>query len=208
MIYSSGGRWPIPPDIPPLLERTFNDIASPGDGWSGVERVAIASIARSGPRSDSNSSLPKAGVDAAHLVASSPSAVNEPWVREKLSAIGEIRYVELVGIVAALAAVDTVTVMLGLGVEPLPGPLAGELLPARENPGLNRRSSWVSTSGPPGPVNAISAAPRTRITVMRLLQRLYVPESELDDTGPVRGLTREQVELVALKVSHSNECFY
>ncbi len=201
-------KWPVPPDIAPLFTSTFEDIASAGNAWTGAQRVAIAQVARAGRTAEHAGSLPDKAVDAASLIATAPHTVNESWTRDTMSAIGDTRYVELIGVTVATHAIDIITVMLGCNVEALPEPKSGEVVPAADNPRLKRRSAWVPMAGPPKPRFALSAAPLTQATVTRLLDRLYPPVKEGGNDGPVRGLTREQMEIVALKVSHSNECFW
>jgi len=200
--------WPVPSDIAPLFTRTFEDIASVGDEWTGAERVAIAQVARAGRIADDAGLLPNAAVDAAALIAKAPHTVNESWARGTMSALGDTRYVELIGITAATHAIDTITRMLGCDIQALPEPKSGSAVPAADNPRLKRRSAWVPMDGPPKPRFALSAAAGTQATVSRLVDRLYPSVEKGSNDGPVRGLTREQIEIVALKVSHSNECFW
>ena len=63
-------------------------------------------------------------------------------------------------------------------------------------------------TGPARPRYALSAAPMAQAMVTRLLDRLYMTSNDLGGTSLIRGLTREQMEIVILKVSHSNECFW
>jgi len=204
----SGGNRPVPRDLAQLFARTFEDISSPGNGWNGAERVAMANISRRGTVPDAADLLPSAAVDAATLISGGQATATKEQVSGTVSAIGDTRYAELVGIIATTKAVDTITVLLGHGVEALPEPQPGEAVTDRDNPRLKRRSAWVAMSGPPLPRHALSAAPSIQATVTRLLDRLYLPADDLGSDGPVRGLTREQMEILILKVSHSNECFW
>ena len=204
----SGGKWPVSQDLTSVFARTFSDIASPGNGWSGIERIAIADVGRTGPNATTGDVLPQPAVDAAVLVVKAQNTANEAWVRDTVSEIGATRYVEIVGIASAMNAIDTITEMLGFEAEPLPEPQPGEPVPGASNPRLKKRSAWVPMAGPPKPRFAISASPGTQETVTRLLDRLYPSIDEFGRDAPVRGLSREQAEIVALKVSHSNECFW
>ena len=102
----SGGKWPVRADLGVLLQQTFDDLASAGNGWSGAERIAIANVARSGSESGDLDVLPQAAVDAAALIATDPAGSTESSVRETISAVGETRYVELTGVAATMTAVD------------------------------------------------------------------------------------------------------
>lgn len=208
MFESLGANWTVSRDLAPLLAQTFHDIASPGNGWNGTERVAIAMAARDSSVPEAVRILPDAAVIAAKTIATQPAGSHEEGVRATVRAIGETRYVELVGIVGAIKAIDTITTLLGDGTETLPESLAGESVPAVEIPKLKRRSAWVAMAGPAKPRYALSAAPMTQAMVNRLVDRLYMPADDLGRSSLVRGLTREQMELVILKVSHSNECFW
>lgn len=204
----SEGNQPVPPDLTHLFTRTFEDISMPGNGWNGAERVAVANIARAGPVPGAADLLPNAAVGAATLITDRHATATEERVRETVSAIGDTRYAELVGILAATKAVDTITVLLGHDFETLPEPQSGDTIPDQANPRLKRRSAWVAMDGPSLPRHALSAAPGTQATVTRLLDRLYLSADNLGSNDSVRGLTREQMEIVILKVSHSNECFW
>ncbi|HEY5890248.1 MAG TPA: hypothetical protein VIW94_06080, partial [Acidimicrobiia bacterium] len=121
--------------------------------------------------------------------------------------IGETRYVELVGVVAAVTGVDIITQFLGAQTVPLPTPNPGGAV-SKTNPNARTSKSWVKMEGPPLPSNALSAVPATQATANRLLDRLYMTGEDHQDPGPIRGLSRVHLELVATVVSHSNQCFY
>lgn len=63
-------------------------------------------------------------------------------------------------------------------------------------------------SGPPLPRHALSAVPHSQATVTRLLDRLYMSKEDLHTATQIRGLTREQMEMVIIGISLANECFY
>lgn len=200
----------VPADLRSLFCSTWTDLASPGSGWTGTERVAIASVARAARVGDQLpvTRLPHAALEAVSLVSARPAHASEPWVQQAVSSLGQTQYVELVGVVAIVAGVDTVTELLGIGLEPLPEPLPGDPIPDRPNPRLKRRSAWVAMTGPPLPRHALTAAPSMQAVANRLLDRLYMSSEELRSNEPVRGLSRWQMEIVILSLSLSNECFY
>ncbi|HSF84323.1 MAG TPA: hypothetical protein VLG28_01520 [Acidimicrobiia bacterium] len=134
--------------------------------------------------------------------------MSRDYVAAVVDAIGEQPYVELVGVVSCLAAVDAFTQLVGAGIAPLPDPHPGDPTPDDAIPGLKLRRAWVSTAGPRGPHHALSAAPAIQGTFNRLLDLLYIDRDDLGDLGPIRALSRTQAELVILAVSHRNECFY
>lgn len=114
----------------------------------------------------------------------------------------------LLGIVAQVTAVDTVTRLLWGGLEELPAPRPGEPIAEDPGPRLKRRSAWIAMTGPPVPRFALSAVPSSQAMVNRLLDRLYIPKGEMEGRGMVRALHRAQMEVVVVSVSLANECFY
>ena len=207
MFNFSTASQPLPRDLAPLFAQSLETIASPGDGWNGSERVAIANITRNGTHDQAGVRLPSAAADAATLIGDGQARTTEEWVRSTVLTIGDTRYAELVGIAAVTKAIDTITALLGHEALPMPEPRSGDSVPPKHDRTLKRRSAWVAMSGPPVPRFALSAAPGTQALVTQLIERFYLSKDDVRSDGPVRGLTREQVEIVALKVSHSNECF-
>ena len=115
--------------------------------------------------------------------------------------------------------------LLGQDLTPIPPPVPGE--PTREvpsNPGDH--GEWVPTVPPAvatGPlldyyegddeafpvVRALSLVPATAIGFARVARTLYLHRKEwplLDATS--RALARPSMELVAIRTSALNECFY
>jgi hypothetical protein len=201
----------VPPDLPALFERAWSDLALPGTSWTGYQRVDIARVARSS-RTDAgegaDTGLPESATEMASLIATRPASTSKTLVSEAVAGLGETRYVELVGVVAVVAAVDTVTQLLGTGLEALPEAKPGAPLGERQAQVPLRRDAWVGRVGPPLVRNALSAVPRTRAEVNRLLDRLHVTSDGLRDTAPVRGLSRLQMETLIVAMSRENECFY
>ncbi len=200
---------PIPDDLPGLLASVWEDLSAPGSGWSGSERVALASVsrmARSGSATG-QTSLPHGAVRAAGMITTEPHLVTKQWVDRVVKDIGEPRYVELVGVVAAVTGVDIITQFLGAQTVPLPTPKPGRAV-SNTNPNARMSKAWVKMEGPPLPRNALSAVPATQATANRLLDRLYMTREDHQDPGPIRGLSRVHLELVATVVSHGNYCFY
>lgn len=211
MFDPSAGSWDVPADLQGLLTDAWSHLATPGSGWTGEQRIAIAEVsraARAGSPTHAVAVLPDAAVDAATLITTAPAEASESWVRQIVAAIGEVEYVELVGVVASVVSIDTLTRLIALPDEPLPEATPGAAKPPGPLRNLKRRSAWVSMTGPPLPRHALSAVPATQAMANRLLDRLYMSREELRSESPVRGLSRTQMETVILSVSHGNECFY
>lgn len=203
---------PVRPALRAAIDRCWDEISRPGTWWPAPARGAIAQVARGAGRGGGAPPvaevLPAAAVDAATRIAAAPAQTTEAWVRASCDALGEPRYVELVGVVARVVAVDTFARLLGRDLTPLPDPRPGE--PTHEPPpdGLRRNHTWVSMAVPVPPF-VLGAVPAATAAVNDLTDQLYMPPERMGDSDWRRGgLHRTQIELVAATVSHENECFY
>jgi alkylhydroperoxidase family enzyme len=201
---------PIRPELAAALERTWDEIGQPGAHWTGAERDEILLAARAAFTGNPipDTSLPPAATDAAVRLAAAPATTTEAWVTDVTGAIGEPEYVELVGVVARVVAVDTFCRLLGL--EPPPPPEARPGEPSREPvpESARRNRTWVRMVTPLAPL-VLGAVPSTEAAVNGLCDQLYLPPSEIGDAQFRRGLLdRPRMELVAATVSQVNECFY
>jgi len=231
-------------DLISAHDRAWHRLAAPGTWWSGVERVAIATEARAAPacrlcrgrrdalapgmvtgRHDCASELSESVVDAVHRVRTDSARLTEAWARGLLQAgMSDGHYVELIGIVATVTAVDSFRHALGLPERPLPEPLPGE--PARRRPaGAKPGLAWVPTVAPEDltaedpPMyqgksganihRALSLVPEEVIGFFDLDDAMYLPDALLRDFGHEhRALTHAQIELLAARVSALNQCTY
>ncbi len=201
---------PIRPKLTAALERTWTEIGQPGAYWTGTERVAILLAARAAVAGDPapGSSLPQAARDAAARIAAAPATTTEAWVTDVVDAVGERGYIELVGVVSRVAAVDTFFRLLGLELPAPPRGAPGE--PTREPvpESARRNRTWVRMVTPLAPL-VLGAVPSTEAAVNHLCDQLYMPPAEIGDAQFRRGLLdRPRMELVAATVSQVNECFY
>ncbi len=174
---------------------------------------------------DGGGALPRAAVEAVHRIVGDPRRLDRAWFESLLEAgLGEGAYAELVGVVTSVLSIDEVHRGLGLPLEPLPE--AEEGSPSGRRPsGARREGSWVATVPPAGlePEDAdiyegmsqvanvrraLSLAPNEVRILSDLHRAHYVPMAEMRNMGWQRGLSRQQVELVAARVSAVNECFY
>ncbi len=139
-------------DIAEANRRSWDRLAAAGTWWSGAERIAIASAARSAeacglclarrealsPESapgdhDASEALPAVAIDAAHRIATDAGRLSRGWYeRTRGAGLPDGHYVELVGVVANQVALDTFHRILGLPPATLPAPDAGE--PSRYRP--------------------------------------------------------------------------
>lgn len=203
------GRDPVRPGLVSAIDRTWAEIGSPGSWWDADERVAIAAAVRTaGDRIDAAVDLPPAAVDVIDRIATAPGTTSEEWVAAATENLGELRYIELVGVVARVVAVDTFTRLLGRQPIPLPDAVPGP--PTQEPPpdDLRRNRTWVSMAMPVPPF-VLGAVPSAMAAMNALCDELYMPPAEMGDPAwQHRALHRAQMELVAATTSHENECFY
>ena len=127
-----------------------------------------------------------------------------------MQALGDAPYVELIGVVACLVAIDAFAIALGVELEPLPRPIEGE--PSRERPdGVADDGAWVPMLTPfrgPNVARALSLVPQAAMTFGGLTMEMYAKTDFAKLVWSDRPLSRPQVELVAARVSALNECFY
>jgi hypothetical protein len=194
----------VRPDLLAGLRNQWESIAGAGISWSGAERVAIASAAR-GLTAEL---IPPAAASAARTIYADITSTSEKWVNQLLEdGLTMPEFVEIIGVVSRLAAVDEFTRALGGTLEPLPDPVAGE--PARSEPPAARRGpAWVPMVGGASITQALSLVPTESAAQEAFHAPLYMSYSEMADYGFERELTRPQMELVAGRVSAINECFY
>lgn len=191
------------------LDRELARLSRPGTWWTGAERVALAAVARAARevRPHPTTGLP-APATAAAMRLSSERHADGVWIGE-LTDAGLIieAYVEILGIVARLAALDSFLFGIGAEPRPLPAPVAGEpsrelVADAKANGGL------VPTVGPASAPNALSAVPAETDAMHDLHGVLYLSLAEMADLQIEKSLTRPQMEFVAARTSFLNECFF
>jgi AhpD family alkylhydroperoxidase len=200
---------PVPADVAALFGGIWQHIAGPGSAWTGEERVEIARTARAvRGHGEIGEAISGSLVDLIQVLVREPSAISKSTVDESVSEIGLIGYLETVSVVSLLAGVDTFTSLIGLGLEPLPQPGAGGLIPLGRVRNLKLRKAWVPTTGLPLPRLALGAHPNEQAMTNRFLDRFYMDPEQSREVGSIRGLSPLQMELVVTAVSHGNQCFY
>ncbi len=132
--------------------------------------------------------LPDVVVDAVYRIARHASTLTDAWYREQLErGIDAFAYVEMVGVVVAVAAVDGFFRSAGLERPPAPRG-GGAVSPTADT----RRSSrptlnWVPVAAPADRVAAVvqglSAAPAEWDNVCGLAAAQYIPVDEMGELG-------------------------
>jgi hypothetical protein len=221
---------PVRQDLLTAQAEAWRHVTSAGASWTGAERRAIAqtalaalddtdplspwvsptSVGRSVP---TDVVLPDVVVDAVYRIARHASTLTDAWYRDQLErGVDAFAYVEMVGVVVAVAAVDGFFRAAGLERPPLPEAVAGE--PHGRHPPVEPATlNWVPVAAPADRVAAVvqglSAAPAEWDNVCRLAAAQYIPVDEMGELGWSRGtLSRGEMELVAARLSAARECFF
>jgi alkylhydroperoxidase family enzyme len=171
--------------------------------------------------------LPSAAVDAVHRITTDPARVTEDWFKQLLSAgLTDSQYVEIIGIVGTVTSVDTFCSALGLPLESLPEPQPGEPTGYRPDR-LKHGGTWLPMlmeTDLPKPekdlyhgskvganvLRCLSLVPSEVRNLQRISKAMYLRDRDVKNfkaTGG-RAISRNQIELIAARVSLVNECFY
>ena len=230
---------PIRDDLLDAIARAWSRLRRPGTWWTGEQRVDIAAESRvaracrlchdrktalrdiSGEH-DQTGKLPSAVVELIHRIVTEPARQSEGSYQATLGdGLSDAEYVEVVGTVVTVVAVDSFHHALGLPRKALPEPLPGE--PSRRRPSSPRlEGAWVPMVAPDAldpedadlytgdrngnVIRALSLVPEEVRGSIDLSKHFYI--ETLGDLTAGRSLTRPQIELIAARVSALNECFY
>lgn len=136
----------------------------------------------------------------------------------------DTHYVEAIGVIALITALDTMDHALGLPQRALPVTVSGT--PTRQRPaGARRALAWIPTVAPGdlrageldafavhGDKNihrALSLVPQEVCSFFDLDVELYLKDDQIRDFDrEYRALTHAQIELLAGRVSALNGCYY
>ena len=201
---------PIRAEIQEAMRKEWAFLAAPGTWWSGEERVQIAAEARRAMAGEPHGEdLPGPAAEVVRAVAAESPLISAEWV-EGLAAKGVDMpaYVEIIGMVARLSAVDMFHRALGLQLEPLPDPEPGE--PSRTPPptDLVFGKSFVPMALMVSIPQTVSLVPPETGAWQELSDAMYMTLGEMGNPDFRQALHRTQMELVAARTSQINECFY
>jgi alkylhydroperoxidase family enzyme len=200
----------VPAEIDELIARRWEAIGSPGSSFSGAERVAIAESARGGMPATISAGV----AEAAQRIHDAPATITLEWL-DTLRADGltDVAYVEVIGLVAQVRALDTFEFGVGRPPRPVPEPIDGE--PTRLHvTGATLDGGWIPTVGPAFPMSVLSLTPTEHDAMVDISEVLYLAPRGGDgftmgNQHVVRdGLTRSQIEFVASRTSLINDCFF
>jgi hypothetical protein len=217
-------------DLAAAQAAAWRHVTTPGTCWSGAERAAMANVAlaalddpdplppwvtpsSAGRSMPGTEALPALVSDAVYRMSRHAATLTEEWYRTQIAAgIDPVAYVEMVGVVVAVAAVDGFARAAGSERPPLPPAVDGP--PRREHPAVESATlNWVVVAAPAdrsaAVVQGLSAVPEEFANLERLAAAQYIPMFEMDDHAWNRGtLSRPDMELVAARLSAARECFY
>ena len=236
--------FPVRDDIVSAQRLAWTRLAGPGSWWDGPMRIAIAAETRQAQhcvfcaarlkalspytvRGHHNSKgvLSDALTEVIHRVVTDQSRLTKSFYNTALeSGISDGEYVETIGVIATVIAIDGFTRAIGLPEFELPDPEPGE--PSRHRPiGAKIDRAWVPTVAPedatdaeaglydglPG-VNihrALSLVPEETISFFNLDAVHYLPPAQVRDFGTEhRNLSHVQIEFLAARISALNQCVY
>lgn len=237
-------RLPIRAGLERECRRAWERLAAPGTWWDARQRLAIAAEVRHARSCgfcrqrkealspytvdgahDCLGSLSAPMVEIVHRIATDAGRLTKKWLYAMLDdGVTEEQYVETVGVVAVITALDTLELALGLAERPLPAPRPGRPSLHRP-PGAKRDLAWVHTVAPesltaddPDPYSvhgvknihrALSLVPQEVLNFFDLDVELYLKDHEIRDfTREYRALSHAQMEVLAGRVSALNGCYY
>ena len=232
-------------DLATAHERAFRRISAAGTWFNGATRVDIAKEVRNAPlcqlcrdrksalspfsmdgSHDTIVELKEIVVDVIHRLVTDSGRVTEKWYQQTIeNGLSDAEYIEIVGIVASVMAIDTVSYGIGCDPIPLPTPKRGE--PNRARPrGVKPGLAWMPTLAPedaeadeikifpgghkaPNIRRAMSLVPAEVVGFFDLTDHHYLPTANMWDFDKrLRAISNIQIELVAARVSAMNDCFY
>jgi hypothetical protein len=240
-----GAPVPIRDDFAAAHNRYWERLAKPGAWFSGAERVAMAGEIRQAwdcrlcarrkealspahvtGAHDSTGRLPDVVVEVIHRVVTDPGRLTRAWFDGVLAqGLSEAQYVEIIGTIVAVFSIDEFCRVVGIDLNPLPEPEAGEatryrpasaargdawvsMIPADENTGAEADLWGGGRVG--NVIRAMSLVPDEVRTLNDLGAAHYVAHHRFLEFGasPGGALSREQMEVIAARVSALNGCFY
>ena len=196
------------PAVHRFLDREWERLAAAGTWWTGAERIAVAATARAARDGlDRPGGLPDPAAEATERLSIEAHLVSAEWLDDlERRGLERVAYVEVLGVVSRIRAVDTALFGLGQPERPLPVPSPGE--PTHEATDAQIDGGFVPTVGRAGPPNALSAVPDEHDALHDLHGAMYLSLEEMRDLRIERGLGRAQMELVAARTSLLNDCFF
>lgn len=231
-------------DLAAAQQRAWARLAAPGEWWPGAVRIAIAEETRAAescrlcrerlvalsPHAvagvhDRGTDLPDALVEVIHRIRTDPGRLTRRFYEEaRAGGLSDAEYVETVGVMATVIAVDSFCDALGVPRHDLPAPRPGAPR-CRRPAGAKQGLAWVPTVAPEDLTDAeaglydglaaanihraLSLVPAEVTGFFDMDAAHYLPDAQLRDFGTeYRALTHAQIEFLAGRVSAINRCVY
>ena len=191
------------------IDREWKRLAHPSSFLTGEQRVALATEARrereGDPTPTGHVSAPAA--EAARMIATKAMETRKEWLDGLLARGLDLHaYIEIVGLVSRLEAVDCFDFGVGRPLRPLPAPVAGD--PTGEvDSDAAMNGAWVPTVGPPEAPVALSAIPDDHHALHDIHSAFFISGDRITEFGLTKDLIRPQMEIVAARTSMVNDCF-
>ena len=168
--------------------------------------------------------LPETVVEMIHRIVTDPGRLKRAWYQSLLDdGMTEEQYVEILGVVCTTISVDTFARAVGMALPRLPEPVAGD--PSKVRPSnATQGAAWVSwiaredaagedlkTFGPEASNvrRALSLVPAEAHSFMEMGAAQYLSADQMRDfDNDPRVITRQQIELIAGRISAINQCAY
>ena len=220
----------VRPDLAAAQREAWSALGRPGTWWTGPQRVRLAATALTAITAvhplapwiapstvdgwlPADPVAPPGAHDAIYRVAAHAATLSQEWYERVRGELGDLAYVEIVGIACTVAAVVAFRRSAGLPPWAMPEPIDGD--PSRSTPPdlVEAVLNWVRVTAPADEtaavVQAFTSVPAEHQRLWALADSQYIPDLEMVDPGWTRGpLSRPQMELVAARVSQLGECFY
>ncbi len=244
MIGYDHSPMPVRADLADAHQRAWRRLARPGTWFTGAERVAMAQEARAAPtctlcmerkaalspyavsgEHTSVTDLPAALIEVVHRTRTDAGRLTRKFFDDAIAdGVTDGHYVEAIGVLATVVAVDSFCDAMGLPRHDLPEPVDGA--PSRHRPeGARDGLAWVPTVAPEDVTEAeagmydglagvnihraLSLVPGEVVGFFDLDKVQYLPDTKLRDFGvEYRDLTHAQTEFLAARVSAINQCVY
>ncbi len=193
-----------------VIERDWARMARPGSFFTGTERVAIAREARRERAGDEARTGEVAAVaaEAARAVSTRAHQIRREWVDQlEDRGLDRCAYVEIIGVVSRLAAIDGFEFGVGRPLRRLPTAEPGEPTGVTDVAAASN-GAWVPTVGAPSAPVALSAVPDDHAALHEIHGAFFITNEQIPEFGLVKDLLRPQMEMVAARTSLLNECFY
>ena len=207
----TSSTYSIPSYMVEGVERARRHIVSSGARWSAAERADIARVARAAKAGGDRptSDLPEHVAKMSEMLAANAHVIDQSAVDAFVSQVGRgaEAYVEMIGVVARIVAIDTFATGIDATLVDLTAvddqPPSGITREA-----ARKRSAFVPTVGPAGATTALSSIQSEDDAQEDLHGSLYLSYREMGDLFIEKGLPRWQLELIASRTSLINECFF